>query len=389
MKRLLKILGWVVGCTALLCVLLLVTGNAHVLRGLRSTYFIGESRPDIDDERFHDLRKVASGETIPWLRHAPLVALNAEDIAFHDSIESVGFIVIHQGEIIAEQYFEGANAQSRYNSFSMAKSFLAMAFGAALENGDLASLDLRLGEVLPEYNSGLDSLITIRHLLQMSSGIDFGESYANPFGYQAKAYFGRDLESLTRPYRATSPPGTFWKYEGGNTVLLSLVLKELTGETLSDYFSKNIWQQIGAEQEAFWNLDREGGLEKSFSAFYATATDFARVGQLYMDSGRVGNRQLIPESFIEESIRPVKILNEEGEPEMHYGLHWWLGTFDGQPFYSCRGMRGQYIACVPHLNMIMVRLGHNRIEEYVDGASLDLYRLLDMGKSKVEDEGRH
>ncbi len=385
LKAFLKILTGFILVIGLLCLLLVVSGNGHILNGIDKTYLLGQLRPDINDMQYHDVRLVEAGEGLAWPKTKKLVALSPEEEQFCTSIGTTAFLVIQDGKVMTEKFWEGTDGLTLSNSFSMAKSFTALAIAHAVENGRIESLDQPLCDFLPAYCDGLDREMTIRHLLQMSSGIDFGEHYTNPFGYQAKAYYGTRLADLTQQYHATIEPGTLWNYEGGNTVLLSLVLQNVTGQTLSDYFSQHIWQKIDTQGDAYWNLDREGGLEKSFSAFYACPYDYAKIGQLYLDSGDWRGTQLISKEFVALSTTPVMIPDSTGQPYPYYGLHWWLGEFDGQPFNSCRGMRGQYIICIPHLNAMMVRLGHDRLEIYERGASQDLWRFLEMTKAIIEE----
>ncbi|NNE56144.1 MAG: serine hydrolase [Flavobacteriales bacterium] len=391
MIRLIKFIGIFVLAIGMVCLILVVSGNGHIVNGIGKTYLVGNSRPDIDDMTFFDLREIAATDPQPWEEIDEKIVLNADQENSFTELNSTAFIVIKDGMIIAENYWPEENRLEYSNSFSMAKSFTGLCIGHAIDAGFIESYDQPLCDFVPQYCEGMDAEITIGHLLQMRSGIDFGESYFDPFGYQAKAYYGTQLQDATLEFHASRKPGSFWVYEGGNSVLLGMVLKVATGKSLSEYFAEHIWSPIGAEMPAYWNLDHDGGMEKPFSAVYSNARDFARVGQLCLDSGNWKGRQLVPKQFVEDLSTPVMVPDVTGEPYRYYGMHWWLGELDGHPFYSCRGMRGQYIVCLPHLNAVMVRLGHDRDENaHERGATLDLWDYLEITKDLIEQyEGRY
>ncbi len=381
MKRLLKLLALVAAVLGVAVLALLLTGNAHILYGLPSTYFSGKTRPDIDDFAYHTVRTVSAGEPQPWAESKLAdSALETADQNFLDSLESAAFLVVCRDTLIYEWYGEGCHESALINSFSMAKSFTSMAIGAAVDRGAIA-LDEPVATYLPRFNEGQSARMTVRHVLQMRSGIDFGESYANPFGYQAKAYFGKDLWGITAPYRASQEPGTEWKYEGGNTVLLNEVLTASTGDVLSEAFSRDVWQRIGAEADAHWAIDNEGGHERAFSAFFATARDFARIGRLMLHKGQWNGKTLLSEAWVDASLSPVGVPDMDGKAIENYGFQWWLAPKEMRPWhFSARGMRGQYIVVVPDEELVIVRLGSKRIEAQTEqGMTPDLPRWIAMG----------
>jgi CubicO group peptidase (beta-lactamase class C family) len=364
---------------------LVLTGNQHVLSGIRKTYLLGKSQPDIDDMDYFDLREIKNGVPEPWANHSKWGkhSLSDSDRTYLDSMETEAFVVIHRDSLLFEHYASGSDQNSRFNSFSMAKSFTGMLVGIAIEEGYVKSLDQRVGDFIPQFQEGKNAQLSIRHLLQMSSGIPFGESYSSPFGYMARAYYGDDLIKETLKFKVEKDPGTFWIYEGGNTVLLSMVLQKATGKNLSQYFEEKIWSCLGMENSAFWNLDRENGMEKAYSAVYATARDYARIGSLYLHRGIWGNDTLVPPHFVDESLEPNMIPDSNNEKCTWYGFHWWLGKYKGHDMFSCRGLRGQYIVVVPNLELIVVRTGHKQNKERVEHMPTDLFRYLDIASSLV------
>ncbi len=106
---------------------------------------------------------------------------------------------------------------------------------------------------------------------------------------------------------------------------------------------------MGAEEPAFWSLDHDGGLEKAYCCFNSNARDFGRIGRLYLDSGKWGGKQLVPQNYVLQSMKAA--LDE------HYGYNWWILNCDGRNVPYCRGILGQYIFVIPDKNMVVVRVG--------------------------------
>lgn len=356
-----------------------LTDNEHVIYGVRKTYLIGKKNPDIDDKPYFDVRKVAAGshDELNLSAFYNTMELSPADGAWSDSMGTTAFLVFHRDSLLLEKYTEG-NENTLSNSFSIAKSITSILIGMAIEDGFIGSVDDRVGDYLEAYRSNMDTLLTIRHLLTMTSGIPFGESYSSPFGYMAKSYYGKNLIEATQHYHVQTQPGTLWAYEGGNTVLLGMILTKATGMTVSEYCSNRLWQRIGSKQDAYWNLDHEGGIEKTFSGFYATARDFSRLGLLFMHGGVWRGDTILSPAWVAESIAPHGIPNEKSEACTWYARQWWVGEHEGHKFFACRGLRGQYVVCIPELELIVVRLGHYQSKERVKQMPADMYRYLEM-----------
>ena len=370
---------------------LYVTGNQHMIRGLRSTYLIGETKPDIDDMAYFDLSVIKADKPEPWPKHINFgkAAITDEQTKYLESFHSTAFLVFQHDSLLVEKYFENTDSSTVSNSFSMAKSLVGVLIGVAIDEGYIKSVDQPVSDFLPEFKEGLNAKLTIKHLLQMSSGIPFGESYGNPMGYMAKAYFGENLVEITSPYRVQLEPGSGWIYEGGNTVLLGEILIKATGRSVSDYFHQKIWSCIGSEHDAYWNLDHEGGMEKVFSGFYATARDFARVGMLFEHNGILGPDTLLSPEYVKASITPcmnpdMSPIKQKVENCYWYGYQWWLGDVDGHSFYCLKGLRGQYVVMVPDFDIIVVRMGHEQSKEREKHHPVDLYEYVRTAISLVD-----
>jgi len=249
----------------------------------------------------------------------------------------------------------------------MAKSVVAMLIGVAIQDGYIESIDQKITDFIPEYDRPGDHFnneVTIKHLLTMSSGMDWNEDYYNPFGVTAEAYFTKNLNDLMLSIDFTEKPGEKWHYQSGSTQLMGLIIERSTGTSLSAYLSEKLWQPINATDQAEWMIDKQGGVEKAYCCINSNALDFARFGQLYLDKGNWNGVQLIDSSFVEASL--------SADLEAHYGYSWWLyETQYKYPVYTMRGVNGQYVIVVPALELVAVRLGHKR-EGYVNKSTLDL-----------------
>ena len=366
------------------CVGLLATGNVHVLYGLRKTYLVGKKNPDIDDMGYFDVRKVSASAPKATLKSRAynVRGLTPADGAWVDSMQTTA-LLIYRGDSLMFEHYSESDSSTLSNSFSMAKSITSLLIGKALEEGLIHNVDDQVGTYLDAYRTGMDTLLTVRHLLEMTSGIPFGESYSSPLGYMAKSYYGKDLKKATLDYHVQVEPGTLWAYEGGNTVLLGMILEKVTGTCVSDYCAQKLWGPIGAEHDAYWNLDHAAGIEKTFSGFYATARDFARLGLLFLHDGEANGDAVISSSWVGESLMPHLVADEKAESCTWYGKQWWLGEYKGQSFFACRGLRGQYVVGIPDLDIVVVRLGHTQSKERIQHMPADLFRYLDISMHLV------
>ena len=207
----------------------------------------------------------------------------------------MAYLIIKDDSIRFERYWDNYSDTSYSNSFSMAKSIVSILTGIAIHDGKIKSITQHVSDFIPSFKEGMDSLLEIKELLTMSSGIDFEESYTSPIAYPAEAYYGDDLMKVTLKYNVVTKPGLRFKYLSGNTTLLGYIVSVATGKKLSDYASEKLWQQVGAEHPAYWSTDHDNGMEKAYCCFNSDARDFARIGQLYLDSGRWEGKQIVPE----------------------------------------------------------------------------------------------
>ncbi len=160
-----------------------LTGNEYLVRGVRYTYLIGRSSPEIDDLNFFPFVPIPASDPQPWPKGSRYgkLQLRAADEEKLTELHSVGFVLIQHDSLIFEQYWHGWDQDSAVNSFSVAKSYIGLLTGIALKEGVIKDLDQKAGEFLPEFAEDCHSKITLEHLLTMSSGLDWSESGGDPF----------------------------------------------------------------------------------------------------------------------------------------------------------------------------------------------------------------
>ena len=140
---------------------------------------------------------------------------------------------------------------------------------------------------------------------------------------------------------------------------MGLILEKVTGKPLSEYASEKLWKPLGAEHPAKWSTDKKNGHTKSYCCFNSNARDFARIGQLMLDSGKWKGSEIISPDYYQKSITACAINDENGSSCSYYGYQWWLVPYKPGVFYA-RGILGQYIIIIPEKHIVVVRLGEKR-----------------------------
>lgn len=332
-------------------------------------------------EQLPELRQppvAGNPDLIPWpdgdlLENKPLsrgvdaAALQAaSDWAFtRESPEQVtlSLIVVHGGEIIHERYAPGVDRHTRTRTWSTAKSIAVTLFGMLVESGKLG-LDEPLGfDWLPPVAAGESdprSKITLRHVLNMSSGLNpvdsFGMEYATGSGL---AYWaGASSVDGARRRGLIREPGTFWDYENYDTLLAVYAMKLALGDekTYQEFPRKALLDRIGM-RNTLLSTDRFGDFILS-SQVYTNARDLARFGLLYLNGGSWGGERLVSEEWIEFIRTPAPATAKTGRA---YGGQWWLPPDDRDDVprdaYATSGNRGQYVIVAPSHDAVIVRRG--------------------------------
>ncbi|HLW15559.1 MAG TPA: serine hydrolase [Flavobacteriaceae bacterium] len=348
-----------------LCLIVLTFFLFSTLNSCKVGRFVVYNFANIKDHRIFPTRQLKASTTefefpVAEKGRVPVsLTLHGETYSFEDYIKknkTVAFLIIENDTIQYENYWRKYEEASVVASFSMAKSITSILVGIAIDEGYIQSVNEPITNYVPELKENGFDVVTIEHLLQMTSGIKFNESYYNPFGDAATYYYGTNLRKEITKMKLQREPGEKFRYSSGDTQLLGLVLERaLKDKTLTAYLEEKLWQPLGMEFDASWSLDRKkNGLEKTFCCINATARDFAKIGRLYLNKGKWKDRQIVSETWVAQS---TKIDTTNGSTAK-YQYQWWLPSKESGEFMA-KGILGQYIYVHPKKNLIIVRLGKN------------------------------
>lgn len=264
--------------------------------------------------------------------------------------KTTSFMIIRNDSILYEKYFYDYDSSSVFTSFSVAKSFISALVGIAITEGKIGSVEDSITQYIHFDNPGFGK-ITIRHLLNMESGIRFRESYINPFAEIGRYYYGNHLRKYVPKLKVEKEPGTVYEYRSVNTLLLGMIVEKATGVPLQQYFQEKLWTPLGMEFDGSLNTDSDnGGQVKCFTGLNARARDFAKFGRLYLQKGNWFGQQILPEEWVLKTISPdIKQRSSE------YYQYQWRTDNDGN--FWAQGLLGQFIFVNPKHNVIIIRTG--------------------------------
>ena len=274
---------------------------------------------------------------------------------FLEKEKTLSFLIIRNDSVIYENYFHHYDSASILPSFSMAKSFVSALIGIAISESSIKSVHQPITDFIPELknNPGFDK-ITLEHLLNMRSGIEFNEGYDNPFADMPKYYYGLNLKKYILKLKVKSAPDLQYEYISVNSLLLGIAIERATGKKLSAYLEEKIWKPLGMEYPASWSVDsRKHQTVKAFCCINARARDFARFGRLYLNNGNWNGKQIVPEVWVKQSMH---IVNDSHDSQGYPYSYQWRVTKNGDFF--AKGILGQYIFVDPQKKVIIVRMGN-------------------------------
>jgi len=281
-------------------------------------------------------------------------------LAFNEFLKQTdtnAFIVIRNGVMTYEWYEDGVVQSSQLPSHSVAKTMTSIMIGQMIAQGKIKESE-KFVDYFPNLKVGSSfDLVTIQHLLDMQAGVGVSDNYpTGPSGWGvaiAQMYASTDLDWFLKNNRKMAfEPGSKSEYMSVDTQMLGMIIKKVTGKRVSDYFSKNVWQAVGAKYPATWNVDRVGGTEKTFCCFNASAIDYGRIGMLFLNGGYAGPNKVIDKAWLKRMTTPVSTLDR----------NWGYGAQVWHPYPNTTlalGLHGQFIFVNPATRTVIVKLSDN------------------------------
>lgn len=322
------------------------TTTQHCLVGLLSNY-----------DKLTATRKVPHGAPRALKRAASVPDLKVDD--YMAGNRNTGLLVLRGDTILAERYQYDRNENHRFQSFSMAKTVVAMLIGVAMQDGKIKSIDQKAGEFLPELKGQPYGETSLRHLLTMSSGVAFSEYYngKDDIVVLSRKTVGREgpggVDSVLGYTKRLRPAGERFVYASAETHVLGLVVRAATGRNLSEYLAEKIWQPMGAEADATWVIDG-GGYETGHMGLNATLRDWGRLGLLLANYGERDGKQIIPAAWVKAATKAESRHLMPGNATFRngYGYQTWL--IDNEGKFALLGVRGQAVMVDPVTKTVVV-----------------------------------
>ena len=299
-----------------------------------------------------------------------------------------GLLIIKEGEIVYEEYFNGNSQTTRHISWSVAKSFLSSLVGIAVNDGLIDDINDPITKYLPDFkNTGYDG-VTIKNILQMSSGVLFNEDYADPnsdinkFGVAIAR--GTSFRDFAKTLTKDKEQGTYNHYVSIDSQMLGLLLDKVTDMPLREYLQMHIWEKIGMEDEAYYLADNED-VDLALGGLNATLRDYAKFGLLYLNKGKWDNEQVVPEAWVDAShtmdlphLQPAAG-DDLSSSDWGYGYQWWVPGFPNTD-YTASGVYNQYIYVDPVTETVIAKISSNHRftseKEYSKAAHVAMFRAI-------------
>ena len=365
--------------TLAFAIVALAISSCSIVRGLSTDGMYG---PDIFSFEKREVDTIANGEQtfqFPVGRRADWIdtmhfynephhcRYSTFGEAFDAESNTQGILILHNDSIVYEHYWGDFSADRLATIFSISKSITSLLCGIAVDDGYIHSIDDPVTDYLPELKKEdpMWQKLTIRHLLDMKSGLDFDDTYEfrwKELGYlnaMAKLNYGHDIMGQIKGLKFRCEPGTQRRYESMTSAILGVVIERASGKRYADYLSEKVWKPLGMEHPALVNIDsRKHDVAHAFGGIATTVRDLAKIGSLYLNNGMWNGKRIVSEDWIRQTIT-------FDESTIGYHFNWYNINYEGfirpeSSGYYALGICEQVLYVNPYKNLVMVRIGlHN------------------------------
>lgn len=363
--------------TTTLIIFAFAMSSCAIVRGLRTD---GKQGPNIFSFEKREVDTIARGEqtfrfpigkSADWIDTAhfynephrcPYMTYKE---AFDKESQTQGLLVIHNDSIVYERYWGDFADDRMATIFSISKSITSLMCGIAVDDGYIRSIDDPVTDYLPELKKKdpMWQKLTIRHLLDMKSGLDFDDTYEftklkdlKMINAMAKLNYGHNITRQIKGLKFRCEPGTARRYESMTAAILGVVIERASGKRFADYLSEKVWKPLGMEHPALVNIDsRKHDVAHTFGGITLTIKDLAKIGRLYLNNGMWDGRRIVSEDWIRQT-------SEFGDDTRGYHFNWYNINYEGfiRPQYSgyyALGICEQVLYVNPHKDLVIVRIG--------------------------------
>jgi hypothetical protein len=337
----------------------------------------------------HDLPRMERAELdavtfVPMGGGAPMTWADSLTANYTD-----GIVVLHRGRIVYERYFGALKSDGDHIAFSVTKSFFGTMASALIEEGKLDA-NARVDRYIPELAGSGFGDATVAQLLDMTTALDFVENYTGDSpsmqaygaatGWDA-AVVGSSIYAFAPTIKKSGAHGTEFHYRTPNTDVVGWLIARVTGQSPAEVLSERLWSRIGAEEDAFLQVD-SGGTPLVGTSLNARLRDLARFGEAMRLGGRFDGQQIVPKAVVDEvrrgGSREAFVFGGYATlPGWSYHRQWWV-SHDDHGVYMARGIHGQAIYVDPAAEMVIARFASHPLAGNVnlDPLSLPAYRAI-------------
>ena len=311
-----------------------------------------------------------------------------------DYFNTDGLMILKDGEVHYENYWNENKETSRHIIWSVSKSFLSALVGIALDEGLIEDINDPIIKYLKDFKDTGYEGVSIKNLLQMSSGIEFNEDYGDPNSdinrYARVTATGTSQREFAKTLKNSRKPGTYNHYISLDSQMLGMLIAEVSNMSVKEYLHEKIWSKIGMQDDAFYLTDKQE-VEMSLGGLNVTLRDMAKFGQLFLNNGEWNGNQIVPFEWVANSTTPLDVHvqpnagDEFTSDSWGYGYQWWVPGPEVSD-YTAHGIYNQFIYINPESNVVIAKTSsnYNFVEErqYTKDAHIAIFRTIAKSFSK-------